>query len=90
MPWDDVDGISYLENTIEFPNITRFHSSLNDSDITEAEWADCKKFFKKFKCKNMAEYLKLYCWTGKELNIRYLYVYKIIYFFSYYRCFDTR
>ena len=47
----------------ELPQKEEFYSKLTLSNIKDEEYEHAKNVFKTFKCKNLADYTKLYCLT---------------------------
>ena len=66
VPWELIKDVNFLlEEKKRLPKIKHFYSTLNESNISMKEWENCQIFYEKFECKNLAEYITYYCWTGK-------------------------
>ena len=68
VPWDHCKNVEYLMDTKELPEKECFYSSMDESNITDQDYQHCRDFFSKFKCKHLAEYIALYCWTGNSFT----------------------
>ena len=59
-PYEYFSSYESIKNA-QFPPVAAFYSSLREADITPEDHVHGKKVFKFFKCKNMDDYMKLYC-----------------------------
>ena len=60
-PYEWVDSVKQLQNTLEFPAHECFYSSLTGKNISLNDYNTGKELYFKLKCKNMLEYTELYC-----------------------------
>ncbi|XP_043276035.1 uncharacterized protein [Venturia canescens] len=61
-PYDYVDSLDKLNDT-ELPPKASFHSTLNDSDISDADYAHAKRVWDEFNIRSLGEYSDLYLKT---------------------------
>ena len=50
-----------MKKAKHLPTKDGFYSELNDQEISESDYAFAQKVFSFFKCKNVADYMMLYC-----------------------------
>ena len=50
-----------IKAATSIPPIDAFYSTLNEENISESDYIFAKSMFKYFKCKNMLDYMMLYC-----------------------------
>ena len=50
-----------MKKAKHLPNKDGFYSELNDQEISETDYTFAKEVFSFFKCKNVADYMMLYC-----------------------------
>lgn len=60
-PYEYCTSLSKMIATKKLPKRSDFYSSLSEKTITRDEHNFAKKVWKKFKCKNLLDYTKLYC-----------------------------
>src|SRR5688572_1417089 len=58
-PYEYADGVERL-NATELPPKSAFYSKLNDSDISDEDYAHAKTVWTEFRCKTLREYHDLY------------------------------
>ena len=58
-PYEYIDSVKKLDET-ELPDISKFFSSLKQTNITEIEYKSALEMFSAAKCSNIKDYLKLY------------------------------
>ena len=63
-PYERMRKIEDLARTA-LPSKDEFFSRLTNKGITDEEYQQAEKTFRLFQCKDMGEYMKLYCLTGK-------------------------
>ena len=66
-PFEYLDDVSKLNDEI-LPPQEAFYSALKETSVDEVEYAFAQKVWKKFKCKTLGCYMKLYC----TLDVRLL------------------
>ena len=66
-PYEYLDDVSKLGDK-NLPPQTSFYSALKETSVAEAEYTFAQKVWKKFKCKTLGCYMKLYC----TLDVRLL------------------
>ena len=60
-PYEYCTSLSKMIATKKLPKRSDFYSSLSEKTISKEEHHFAKKVWKKFKCKNLLDYTKLYC-----------------------------
>ena len=70
-PYEYAQSYRDLTNCTDFPPHKCFYSQLKEKNISLAEYEKGKKVFSKFECKNLAEYMDVYC----ELDVLLLGMY---------------
>ena len=66
-PYESLKNYDMLKTTKQLPPHDAFHSSLSDSNITDEEYLHGQKVFREFRCKNLLQYLEIYCYTDVAL-----------------------
>ena len=59
-PYEYFKSFESLQSARKFPPKKAFYSNLNETNISDGEYANGRKVFRLFQCKNMEEYMKLY------------------------------
>ena len=59
--YEHYDNFDEIKAATSIPPIDAFYSTLNEESISESDYNFAKKMFKYFKCKNMLDYMMLYC-----------------------------
>ena len=60
-PYEYCQSLEVMENTKKIPKRSAFYSVLTEKSITREEYNFAKRVWKKFQCKNLLDYTKLYC-----------------------------
>jgi len=60
-PYEYCTSIKLMKSTKQLPKRKHFFSSLSEECISQKDYLFAKSVWKKFKCKNLLEYTKLYC-----------------------------
>lgn len=60
-PYEYCQSYEVMERTKKIPPKKAFYSTLTEKTISREEYRFAKKVWKKFKCKNLLDYSKLYC-----------------------------
>ena len=60
-PYEYCTSLKKMIATKKLPKRSEFYSSLSEKTITKEEHTFAKKVWKKFKCKNLLDYTKIYC-----------------------------
>ena len=60
-PYEYCQSLEIMLETKKIPKRSAFYSVLNETTITADEHKFAKKVWKKFECKNLLDYTKLYC-----------------------------
>jgi hypothetical protein len=60
-PYELCKNLRQMSEIKKFPKIEQFYSSLTEESITEEQYVFAKSVWKKFKCKNLLDYTKIYC-----------------------------
>ena len=59
--YEHYTSFQQIKAATSIPPINAFYSTLNEESITESDHRFAKDMFKYFKCKNMLDYMMLYC-----------------------------
>ena len=59
--YEHYTSFQQIKAATSMPCIDAFYSTLNEESITESDHQFAKNMFKYFKCKNMLDYMMLYC-----------------------------
>ena len=60
-PYEYCTSLDKMLQTKKLPSIRHFYSSLSEKTIAKQDHSFAKKVWGKFRCKNLADYTKLYC-----------------------------
>ena len=60
-PYEYCQSLEIMQKTTKIPKKSAFYSVLSEKSITRDEYNFAKKVWKKFQCKNLLDYTKLYC-----------------------------
>lgn len=60
-PYEYCESLEKMQNTKKIPPKSAFYSVLTEKTISREEYKFAKKVWKKFKCKSLLDYTKLYC-----------------------------
>ena len=66
-PYEWCDSYNKLISTTEFPPHEVFYSHLKESNISDDDYQHGRKTYEIFQCKNMLDYMKLYCFLDTIL-----------------------
>ena len=59
--YEHFQSLQEMKKSRNLPSKDSFYSELNEEHITEADYFHAQEVFKSFKCKNVADYMMLYC-----------------------------
>ena len=59
--YEHFQSLQEMKKSRNLPSKDSFYSELNEEHITEADYSHAQEVFKLFKCKNVADYMMLYC-----------------------------
>lgn len=59
--YEHYDSFEEIKAATSIPPIGAFYSTLNEEGISESDYEFAKNMYKFFKCKNMVDYMMLYC-----------------------------
>ena len=59
--YEHFQSLEEMKKAKILPNRDGFYSELNETNISETDYKFAKDVFKLFKCKNVADYMMLYC-----------------------------
>ena len=59
--YEHYTSFEQIKAATSIPPIQAFYSTLNEESISESDYQFAKDMFKHFKCKNMLDYMMLYC-----------------------------
>ena len=60
-------SLQEMKKSQNLPPKAAFYSELSEEHISEADYSHAQEVFKSFKCKNVADYMMLYCSLGNIL-----------------------
>ena len=66
-PYEWCENYEKLENATQFPNHEDFYSSLRLANVSVDDYQFGKQCFEEFNCKNMLDYMKIYCYLDTLL-----------------------
>ena len=59
--YEHFQSLQEMKKSRNLPSKDSFYSELNEEHITEADYSHAQEVFKSFKCKNVVDYMMLYC-----------------------------
>ena len=59
--YEHFQSLEEMKKAKNLPDHESFYSELNEKNITESDYTFAKDVFRLFKCKNVADYMMLYC-----------------------------
>ena len=59
--YEHFQSLQEMKKSRNLPTKDAFYSELNEEHISEADYSHAQEVFKLFKCKNVADYMMLYC-----------------------------